>query len=192
MKGKGSKKPLGKPSRDVQRVFPSLKPHLSDQIIDPSKFVEEAANMRRPTLAPLGDSIEQENRRVASDLTELFLWETRGSEEWTSLRKIQATEAFFQRAVHLGFVAALQRFRTEIATSPKGAKVLQSLRNNSAKGAAARRKQAEPRRLQARRLDRELRKQGGLMKKKTFRVQRIAEHLKVDPRTVERYLSRQK
>lgn len=192
MKDKESKKPTGRPPRVVQRVFPSLKPHLSDYVIDPSKFVTEAANMRRPTLAPLGDSIEQENRRVASDLMDLFLWETRGSDEWTSVRKIQATEAFFQRAVHLGFVAALQRFRTEIATSPKGAKVLQSLRNNSAKGAAARRKQAEPRRQQARRLDRELKSKGGLMNKKKFRVQRIAEQLKVDTRTVERYLSRKK
>jgi hypothetical protein len=172
-----------KPRRDVQLAFPSLKPGVSDKVIDPDGFVAEAANMRRPAIVPLGDSIELEIRRLGSEVTDLFLWESRASDRETATQRVAATEAFFQKAVHLGFVAALQHFRKEIASTPKGARVLEALRVNSAKGAAVRRKQAEPAHREIRKRFRELRK---TTPKKTVRYLRVAEEFGMSDRHVAR------
>jgi hypothetical protein len=94
-----------------------------------------------------------------------------------------------KRAVRSGFNLALLRYADELKHVPEAAAMLEANRKNAKKGGAARSKEAEPRRQQARRLDRELRK---TVKKKYLRVQRIAAEMKVDTRTVERYLSPKK
>lgn len=176
-------KPSRRPSRTVQLAFPNLKPAVSDKVIDPTAFVAEAANMRRPAVVPLGDSIELEIRRLGSEVTDLFLWDSRASDRATTTQRIAATEAFFQKAVHLGFVAALQHFRKELASTPKGVRVLEALRANSAKGAAVRRKQAEPAHREIRKRFRALRK---TTPKKTVRYLRVAEEFGMSDRHVAR------
>jgi hypothetical protein len=83
----------------------------------------------------------------------------------------------------------LTRYADVLKHVPEAAAMLEANRKNAKKGGAARSKEAEPRRQEARRLDRELRK---TVKKKYLRVQRIAAQMKVDTRTVERYLSPKK
>jgi hypothetical protein len=98
-------------------------------------------------------------------------------------------QAAVKKAVRAGFNLALLRYADDLKHVPEAAAMLKANRKNAKKGGAARRKQAEPRRQQARRLDRELRK---AVKKKYLRVERIAAEMKVDTRTVERYLSTKK
>jgi hypothetical protein len=92
-------------------------------------------------------------------------------------------------AVREGFVLALLRYAEDLKHVPNARAILEANRNNSAKGGAARRKQAEPRRQKARRLDRELRK---TIKKKYLRVRRIAGEMRCSEKTIERYLEPQK
>jgi hypothetical protein len=92
-------------------------------------------------------------------------------------------------ALEKGFRLALLRYAEDLKHVPEAAAILEANRRNAKKGGAARRKQAEPRRQEARRLDRELRK---TVKKKYLRVQRIAAEMRVDTRTVERYLAPKK
>jgi hypothetical protein len=102
--------------------------------------------------------------------------------------EIGHVQGFVADAVRKGFVLALLRYADELKHVPEARAMIDAHRQISKKGGDARRKEAEPRRQQARRLDRELRKEGGLMKKKTHRVERIAREMKRDTRTIERYL----
>ncbi len=102
---------------------------------------------------------------------------------WSQIRTV------LRDCIRQGFYLALLRYADELKHVPEAAAMLEANRKNAKKGGAARRKQAEPRRQQARRLDRELRK---TVKKKYLRVQRIAAEMKVDTRTVERYLAPKK
>jgi hypothetical protein len=92
-------------------------------------------------------------------------------------------------AVRQGFVLAVLRYADDLKHVPEALAMLEANRRNSARGGVARSKQADPRRREARRLDRELRK---TVKKKYLRVQRIATEMRCSEKTVERYLSKQK
>jgi hypothetical protein len=102
---------------------------------------------------------------------------------------VSEIQSAMKRALRIGFNLAVLRYADDLKHVPEAAAMLTANRKNAKKGGAARHKQAEPRRQEARRLDRELRK---TVKKKYLRVQRIAAEMKVDTRTVERYLAPKK
>jgi hypothetical protein len=122
-----------------------------------------------------------------NDLAEPEGW--RGKNLALSEQQLFAVGVAMRDAMREGFYLALLRYADELKHVPEAAAMLEATRKNAKKGGAARRKQAEPRRQEARRLDRELRK---TVKKKYLRVQRIAAEMKVDTRTVERYLAPKK
>jgi hypothetical protein len=61
-------------------------------------------------------------------------------------------------AVRQGFVLAVLRYADDLKHVPEALAMLEANRRNAARGGVARSKQADPRRREARRLDRELRK----------------------------------
>ena len=85
-----------------------------------------------------------------------------------------------------GFVVALVRYQQELRENAEAAAILEANRVNSKKGTAALKRKSEPKKREARRLDRELRK---TIKKKDGREKRIAEIMKVGTRQVWNYLN---
>lgn len=136
----------------------------------------------------LGEVADDIGREDSEFFNKLLMWCS------TSLPQedIERLGGMIADSVRKGFVLALLRYQDDLKHVPEARAVLEANRRNARKGGEARRQEAEPRRQQARRLDRELRKEGGLMKKKTYRIQRIAAEMRVDTRTVERYLAPKK
>ena len=138
---------------------------------------------------PLPENLEEIARDIGQQdadwFRELVSWER----VVLPATEIRFLAGIIADAVEKGFALAVLRYAAELKHVPEAAAMLEANRKNAKKGGAARSKEAEPRRQQARRLDRELRK---TVKKKYLRVQRIAAEMKVDTRTVERYLSPKK
>ena len=84
-----------------------------------------------------------------------------------------------------GFVVAILRYQKELRENPEAAAMLAANRANSKKGIAAIKRKSEPKKREARRLDRELRK---TIKKTDGREKRIAEIMKVGTRQVWNYI----
>ena len=91
-------------------------------------------------------------------------------------------------AVKKGFALALLRYADELKSNPEAAAMLAAARANSKKGIAAIKRKSEPKKREARRLDRELRK-NVKFHKKYLRVEEIAKQMKTSTRTVQTYLS---
>ncbi len=102
-----------------------------------------------------------------------------GTSDELHQRFVEVLESSYSR----GFYLALLRYRNELKDVPEAAAMLESLRRNSAKGAAARRKQAAPTHLAIRKRFRELRK---TTPKKTVRYLRVAEEFEMSDRQVAR------
>ena len=85
-----------------------------------------------------------------------------------------------------GFFLALLRYADELKSHSEEVAMLAANRANSKKGTAAIKRKSEPKKTEARRLDRELRK---TIKKKDGREKRIAEIMKVGTRQVWNYLN---
>ena len=91
-------------------------------------------------------------------------------------------------AMREGFYLALLRYADELKSHPEVAAILAANRANSKKGTAAIKRKSEPKKREARRLDRELRK-NVKFHKKYLRVEEIAKQMKTSTRTVQTYLS---
>jgi hypothetical protein len=109
---------------------------------------------------------------------ENYLFPSGASEELRK-RLVLLLEASYSR----GFYLALVRYRDDLRNVPEAAAMLESLRRNSAKGAAARRKQAAPTHRAIQKRFRELRK---TVPKKTARYLRIAGEFGMSDRHVAR------
>ena len=91
-------------------------------------------------------------------------------------------------AMREGFQLAVLRYADQLKSNPEAAAMLAAARANSKKGIAAIKRKSEPKKREARRLDRELRK-NVKFHKKYLRVEEIAKQMKTSTRTVQTYLS---
>jgi len=138
-------------------------------------LVDLLSNPPATRVDPLLDEYEQHFDPI--ELDEQHVWEMQYA---------------IKKALRIGFNLALLRYADELNHIPEAAAMLEQKRAAAKKGGDARRREAEPRKQQARRLDRELRKEGGLMRKKTYRIERIAHEMKKNTRTIQRYLDRKR
>ncbi len=172
---------------DIEEVF-TFEPWRFFDYLPADNGSRYAARKQRAGEAPL--PIEEWEYADLGD-PESWTKDERGS--WDDFLDFSSAElmvlhAAINTAIAHGFYLALTRYADDLKHVPEARAMIDAHRQISKKGGDARRKEAEPRRQQARRLDRELRKEGGLMKKKTHRVERIAREMKRDTRTIERYL----
>jgi len=97
--------------------------------------------------------------------------------------EMMVLHAAINTAMAQGFLLALLRYADGLKAVPEATAMLDSLRRNSAKGAAARRKQAAPNHRAIRRRFKELRK---TTPKKTARYLRVAGEFKMSDRQIAR------
>lgn len=121
----------------------------------------------------LGDPASWKRHSKSEDGKEMEF----GYVEWTALH------AAINTAMAQGFLLALLRYAEGLKAVPEATAMLDSLRRNSAKGAAARRKQAAPTHRAIQKRFRELRK---TTPKKTARYLRVAGEFKMSDRQIAR------
>lgn len=97
--------------------------------------------------------------------------------------ELEILHCAIRMAMAQGFFLAIMRYAADLKHAPEAVAVLESLRRNSAKGAAARRKQAAPTHRAIQKRFRELRK---TTPKKTVRYLRVAEEFEMSDRQVAR------